>query len=313
MKNRPIHENLDTSFVNLSALVRYLRRRQFVGNVRVELSGYEADIILTAGNQLRVREHDRIAGRIAEGEEALQRLFIRAREPGGIINVYQTIAENEAGQTPIIIAENSKKSVSVKPEKNENPPPIKSFANTKLPSAAQISATANEPQTETDVKNSEAKPFVRLPDFPFELSNNFESKAKQAQISLQDWQMLLNLTGELLTTIDECLKAENLDFSAAFEKASVEISGDYPFLNPNAGNFAYQNGKIRVQEQINAQIFAAGINESLRRILEKLGANPKFAEIHRDATQKVLALIHRRKPLYDKFSITPQLEKNLGI
>ena len=55
MKNRPIHENLDTSFVNLSALVRYLRRRQFVGNVRVELSGYEADIVLTAVNQMRVR------------------------------------------------------------------------------------------------------------------------------------------------------------------------------------------------------------------------------------------------------------------
>ena len=71
MNNRPIHENLDTSYVNLSALVRYLRRRQFVGNIRIELSGYEADITLTATNEMRVREHDRIAGRVSEGEEAL--------------------------------------------------------------------------------------------------------------------------------------------------------------------------------------------------------------------------------------------------
>src|SRR5215203_5540289 len=93
MKNRPIHENLDTSFVNLSALIKYLRRRQFAGHVRVELSGYEADIYLTAENGLKVREYDHIAGRIAEGEETLQRILIRSREPGGIINVYQTVAE----------------------------------------------------------------------------------------------------------------------------------------------------------------------------------------------------------------------------
>ena len=95
MKNRPIHENLDTSFVNLSALIKYLRRRQFVGDVRVELSGYDADIELTAENRMNIREHDRITGRVAEGEDALQRILIRAREPGGIINVYQKIEEVE--------------------------------------------------------------------------------------------------------------------------------------------------------------------------------------------------------------------------
>jgi hypothetical protein len=95
MKNRPIHENLDTSFVNLSALVRYLRRREFAGNIRIELSGYEADIALKAG-EIRVREHDHIAGRISEGDEALQRLLIRTREPGGIINVYQAVEEAAA-------------------------------------------------------------------------------------------------------------------------------------------------------------------------------------------------------------------------
>src|SRR5215218_9234891 len=98
MKDRPIHENLDTSFVNLSALIKYLRRRQFAGYVRIELSGYEADIYLTAENQLKVREYDHIAGRIAEGEEALHRILIRAREPGGIINVYQTAAETETAE-----------------------------------------------------------------------------------------------------------------------------------------------------------------------------------------------------------------------
>lgn len=321
MKNRPIHENLDTSFVNLSALVRYLRRRQFVGNVRVELSGYEADIVLTAGNQMRVREHDRIAGRIAEGEEALQRLLIRAREPGGIINVYQTAAEDETEKETATITEKPKKPAAIPIQKSETAisPQIKPFANIKIPTAPPIAVKTPQTEIETAIKIppaekiSPTKPVVKLPDFPFELSNKFESKAKQTQISPQDWQMLLNLTGELLATIDECLASANLNFTAAFQKSCAEVAGDYPFMNPNAGSFAYQNGKIRFSEQINAKIFAAGINESLRRILEKLGANPKFAEAHRTVIQKILTLIHHRKPLYDKFSITPQLEKNLGI
>jgi hypothetical protein len=93
MKIRPIHENLDTSFVNLSALIDYLRRRRFVGRVRVEMSGYEADVNFLAGGKISVREHDRIAGRLAHGEEALllRQLLARAREPGGTIHVYQTI------------------------------------------------------------------------------------------------------------------------------------------------------------------------------------------------------------------------------
>lgn len=95
MNNRPIHENLDTSFVNLSGLLKYLRRRQFEGSVRIELSGYEADIYLGAHNEIKVREYDHIAGRIAEGEQALQRILIRSREPGGIIHVYQNVPEEK--------------------------------------------------------------------------------------------------------------------------------------------------------------------------------------------------------------------------
>lgn len=344
MKNRPLHENLDTSFVNLSALLRYLRRRQFVGSIRVELSGYEADIVLNNENQLNVREYDRIAGRIAEGEEALQRLLIRAREPGGIIHVYQQIAETEKTQemqnAPI------PKPTEIIPElKIELPKPEikitetvvkevkKAFANgnvvtlkaipTEIPTAVKVTPTANgsaknieivkQPVIEKLEKIAEVKPKVNLHDLPFQLSNNFETKAKKNQLSSEEWQTLLNLTGELLKTIDDCLVKANLDFTAAFQKAGAEVSADYPFLNPKSEIFVYKHGKIGMSKQTNAKIFAAGINEALRRILEKLGTSPKFAEVHRYTVHKIIALIHQRKPLFDKFSITPQLEKILGL
>lgn len=71
--------------------MRFLRARKFVGDVNVELSKYIGEIVFTAENA--VREHDRVSGRIAEGEEALHRLLIRDREPGGSIHIHQTASE----------------------------------------------------------------------------------------------------------------------------------------------------------------------------------------------------------------------------
>lgn len=289
MINRPIHENLDTSFVNLSALVKYLRRRHFIGNVRVELSGYEADVVLTAENGLKVREHDRITGRISEGEEALQRLLIRAREPGGIIHVYQT-----AEETAKPMVEETAQIIEKKP-------------------IAKQKVVAIKPPQNIQITGDTPKPGLKLPKFPFELSNRVEAKAKQINLSPTEWQQLLDLIAELLQTIDKNLAEANLTFSTAFEKARIEISGDYPFLSPISGSFDYKNGKVSMEEQVSATLFVASINETLRRILEKLAKNEKFADIHRATTQKIITLIHIRKPLYDKFSILPQLEKIIGI
>ena len=96
MKKQPIHQNLNTSFVNVAALVRYLRRLQFVGSIRVELSSYEADIIFTSSMTIQAREYDHIAGRISHGPQALQRILVRCKEPHGRINVYKAV-EGYAG------------------------------------------------------------------------------------------------------------------------------------------------------------------------------------------------------------------------
>ncbi|HEX9962539.1 MAG TPA: hypothetical protein VGB00_16510 [Pyrinomonadaceae bacterium] len=302
MKTRPIHENLDTSFVNLSALLRYLQRRQFAGRVRVELSGYEADIILLEGNKIRVREHDRIAGRTGEGEEALQRLLIRAREPGGTINVYQTIVETAKNPSP---ADQPKPVAAEAKQISESLPKDLSNGN------------ANSHKTPKPVIAEEIPPpksAPRLPDFPFDLTNEVEARARRAQqLSPPDWQTLLQLIGELLGTIDKDLAVARLNFSAAFAKVRAEIAVDYPFLNPANDVFEYADGKVSMRERASAGLLVAGINEALRRILGKLGASPKFSQIYRALVQKILDLIRQRKPLYEKFFITPQLERFLIV
>lgn len=347
MKNRPIHENLDTSFVNLSALVKYLRRRQFAGQVRIELSGYEADIYLSAENQLRVREYDHIAGRIAEGEEALQRILIRSREPGGIINVYQTVAEQPQSIAPALtqpapapvkpegtpqktVAENpvgvrpviqSTAPNVVTPERRPDPIPRPNVQQAPLPSApksqATIAVAANgngaTPSVRIELPKPPEKPAPQkpaLPNLPFEFSNHVEDRARSREFSLQEQNELCELVGEFLGVVDRSLAMAKLDFRSAFLKACNEIAIDYPFLK----TIEYRRGSITaIDGRANPKLLVSGITETLRRILDKLGANPKFAEVHRYTTQQMLGAIHRRRDDFDKFNLAKPLHKILGV
>jgi hypothetical protein len=89
-------QTLDTSFVNLSALVRYLCDRHFTGRLSIVLDQYEADVFMDGRTAPRVREINKATGREAEGQAALERLLVRAREPGGLITVF----EDEIEPTP---------------------------------------------------------------------------------------------------------------------------------------------------------------------------------------------------------------------
>lgn len=89
-------ENLDTSFVNLARLIRYLREREFSGRVHITLDQYEADVFLYRDAAPSVWEIDRVTGRDAQGEGALERLLVRAQEPGGLITIHKRSSEPTA-------------------------------------------------------------------------------------------------------------------------------------------------------------------------------------------------------------------------
>lgn len=98
-KGSPIKQNLSTSFVDLSLLVRYLRDRQFTGSIRLEWEKYEAEIFFTRSKRIHAREYDKAIGRIAQGQMAFLRILQRSRKPGGRIR----IARNDADKTAAIL------------------------------------------------------------------------------------------------------------------------------------------------------------------------------------------------------------------
>lgn len=116
-----LHENLDTAYLNLAALLRYLRQRDFTGRVRVQLVEYEADVFLKAQEPPRVRELDLATGREAEGEDALQRLLVRSSEAGGLVSVYANEEEVESDEREQLALPNINIDFSVEPEADLSP------------------------------------------------------------------------------------------------------------------------------------------------------------------------------------------------
>ncbi len=309
MKFNSTHKNLNTSYVNLSALLKFLRHQKFVGNVHFETKGYEADIFFTPENELNTRENDHLAGRISVGREVLPRILIRAHEPGGVINVYDEGEEKVSEKA-----------------KNE----IQRAESLAEPEIIQIPETPKESEPPEETGKPQAavslKEKLGLPNLPFSFRKKGLKKNEAEIIEkpqekiigqsveedlLHDWHELLELIGEILQTVEVSLAESNLNFLWVFDKVRAEVFEEYPFLHPNSTVFEYKNGKVSMTEQINNNLFVASIAESMRRLLEKFETHPKFAEVHRSVIRNLIELMNKRHAQYDKFLISQQFERVL--
>lgn len=109
-------ENLNTSFVNLAALLRYLREQSFSGSIHLAAKQYEAEIFLNGTNAPVVFELDQ-AGVRAEVAGAIERVLVHSREPGGTITVY----EGKTVPAPLIDADAEPSLVDQMPESEPEP------------------------------------------------------------------------------------------------------------------------------------------------------------------------------------------------
>ena len=99
-------DNLNTSYVNLAALLRYLREQNFSGSIHVALNQYEAEMFLTGSGAAAVFEIDRASGNPAQDDGAMERMLVHAREPGGTITVYE--GKTQPDRTPGQAGESSR-------------------------------------------------------------------------------------------------------------------------------------------------------------------------------------------------------------
>lgn len=281
MSKFPIHKNLNTSFVNLASLVRHLRSLQFVGSVRIELSSYEAEIEFADSGSIHAREQDHIAGRLSFGEDALQRIMIRSKEPGGLIHVYNG-SEADDGECIFI---------------------DKAIAAGARKMAAETGDAGNSKTMEiyaAGVAPAEAPPIPK----PHVLFNSE---------SAENWTELLALISELIQTVDESLARGNICFAELFRNACGFVSFDHPFLDPDSDVFAYSGGYISVRQRLASRDLISGVTAALARIMERLREDPYYGNVCHQTMHKIRVLANRRKLQFQMFGLGLELQKITGI
>ncbi len=284
MKKNPIHQNLNTSFVNLAALVGFLRDLQFVGRVRVELSSYEADITFCDDGSLAAREHDHKEERISVGGDALQRILIRSTEPFGHIEVYQEDMSDEFEKVFIdkAIAEDARQMITNNGQ-----------------------APARDPRV--------PRTFRTLSPITLETEDTSLLRTAEDMAPLQDWRELLAVTEELLRTVDGSLAKGGIDFQAAFQNACGHIAEDFSFMEPDDELVDYQNGRLTVRGNFGIDRFTAAIGEAIGRILTRLSEEARFGNSFHLTKHRIRVMMQRRSAEIERFGLGRQLEKAMRI
>lgn len=344
MKIRLLHKNLDTAFVDLTALLRYLRQQKFVGVVRVETGkGYKAEVIFDEAHRVKMREFERGFDRAVESETGLQRLIAHGKTPGGKISVFESIDhkkavfEEEKGDILDLAEFPAEKPVietPVKPPAPKIPKPVEkvftanyengfkngngngngnghsrtgAYQDTSAALFINGADVLNEPAPETTQNATDIFPIY---SHPVEIVEEKQEEKRHApHLAPAEWEELIGTTAALLGTIDSILRAANLGFPDAFTKSRVEVSSEYPFLHPLKGILHYEDGRVTLNEEVEPAMLVSGVSECLRRILNKLISNPKFFTVYKRITQQVLILVRQRQAQFDKFGYTRQLER----
>jgi len=294
-KSRIIHENLDTSFVNLWSLLRSLSQRGFIGRVHIELADYSADVFMTGSNTPLVHEIDRAAGTDTLEEAALHRLVLRARESPGSISVFEGPDEAVAVRTD---GTNQLGTDTMAPSEPPSLPPVETppdaieeFRHYDRPAAVGV-----------------------LPDEAVIATPPTISPAVEDDDGAQniEWKDVIKISGELIGGIERALTGAGADFAALFRGARLELADDYTFLDPLTGGFEYSNSTVSLAEAPTANSYVAGLSEALRRVVDKVATGDRARRLRERVALELALLSRKRKELLARSGFRAQLDRIAG-
>jgi hypothetical protein len=293
-KSRILHENLDTSFVNLWSLLRSLSQRGFIGRVHVELKDYTADVYLTGSNAPLVHEIDRAAGRETLEREALHRLVLRARESSGSISVFEGADEavfvRSAAAPEAIIETDAPVPIDEKPPHGsiEAPPQI-----VDQPPKSELVVTDLDDASTVSTETSFAEPGAE-------------------DDGTIDWSDVVKASGELIGVVERALTGAGADFASLFQATRLELADDYTFLDPLSNGFEYANSLVSVTHELPPHTYVAGLSEALRRVVERVATGDRARRVRERVALELALLARRRRELLTRSGFQAQFDRIAG-
>lgn len=290
--SRVLYENLDTSFVNLWALLRYLSQRSFIGRVHVDLDEYTADVFLAGSNTPMVREVDRTAGTEVIEEAALHRLVLRVRESPGKITVYEGAAE------------------AVAPGQVKTPDKIQNIESDEADEETVLAVSDAAPAVEPVAATPEGMRSTSTTESHLEAPT---AGASEAQPMTEDeWNDVVRVSGELIAGIDRVATSAGTDFDELFRETRISLADDYTFLDPMSSKFAYANSVVTANGALPVNSYVAGITEALRRVVNQISGGERARRTRERVALELSRVARKNDEALNRSGFKAQLDRIAG-
>ena len=297
-KSRVLYQNLDTTFVNLWALLRNLSQRGFIGRVHVELEDYSADVFMTGSDTPLVHEIDRAAGTDTLEEGALHRVVLRAREAPGSISVFegadeavtvQSITARTVAPDATSLSESDKPMVM--PGIETPPPVIEEAPATELQPSIAVN---DQPEAVADL--SEPEPGLVAPEPKDEI----------------EWGAVVKASGELIGGVERALTGAGADFDSLFKSTRLELADDYTFLDPMSDGFDYSNSVATLKAELPTDAYVAGLSEALRRAVDSVATGGRARRVRERVALELVSVVRKRNDILARSGFREQLDRIAG-
>lgn len=302
-KSHVVYENLDTTFVNLWALLRNLSQRGFIGRVHVELKDYTADIFMTGSATPLVHEIDHAAGTDTLEEGALHRLVLRVRETPGTIAVFEGPDEAAANAEP-------KKTADVLRDSGETELPRHYLPDAHTETQADSGSETEAPSEMESPPSLASFDSPTLKDVNDENRSSVNPPAATEPFDEIEWSAIVKASGELIGGVERALTGS--DFASLFNAVRVELSDDYTFLDPMTGEFTYTNSVVTLTSAMPDSSYVIGLSEALRRVVDRVATGDYARRIRERVALELFSVVRKRKEILTRSGFLMQLDRIAG-
>jgi hypothetical protein len=317
-KSRVVYENLDTTFVNLWALLRNLSQRGFIGRMRVELKDYTADVFMTGSSTPLVHEIDRAAGTDTLEEAALHRLVLRVRETPGTITVF------EGADAAVAVSANADSKNKAADSDRDPKSEVRDLPRHYAPDAyteTEVDAASGPGNDPPLTAETNFAPSWSSADSQTLTDRNDEAHGSAAPmpplpstepIEEIEWSAIVKASGELIGGVERALTGAGADFISLFNTARLELADDYTFLDPMAGEFAYSSSVATLAVDVPAGSYVSGLGEALRRVVDHVATGDHARRVRERVALELFSVARKRKEILDRSGFLPQLDRIAG-
>ena len=296
-----VHKNLLTAYTDLSALVVTLKSEGFNGTLEIEFPENRGILLLGSGEIIDGEAKVGAEAKRVAGQEAVQALLSLSNQKNGVLSFYRLSPERVA-----IVAKNLRnemvfKGLSTDFTRLEGL--LLKLREEKHNGFIEVLTKGNQPMGVLFVEEGEPAEMYTLPEsgpsvfgrksIPIfvesvtkqgAIFNVYRSREKVSKKEKEKEEVVVTTGGtgdlkELIPIFQDVLSrvekwvdgvSQRGTFLRAFNRARMEKSGEYFFLDPFSGEFDYRDGTVRLTGETSEKDFARGILECLRASLPHL-------------------------------------------